>query len=142
MKKNTNIPKEICNQLDILESSETLILIILVGVLIRFFYLKNQKEILIKNQLCPEDNNASNKNGFCIELASSLLIIYGLIGFYNQSKTITNTSRKAGNLTSDQCIDTVLSEIVLIIALIRLYQLFKSNSQKDNSLLESEEALI
>lgn len=126
-----NLHKEIQPQLGILENSETLLTIIIIGSIIRLGYLGKQKEMLVNSVLCPEKNVNSNKDGFCIELLSSLLILYGLFGFYNQSKDILHQSCKVGTATKNQCIDTLLSEIVLSVSLIRLYQLFKTNDQRN-----------
>ncbi len=116
-------------QLDILENSEVLLKIIIIGSLIRLIYLREQKYQLINSKLCVIRNKYNNSNGFCMQLISSLLVLYGLFGFYDQSKNIS----KSSTASEEQRVEVCLSEIVIAVSLIRLYILFLSNDNSDVS---------
>lgn len=139
MQSSNNAAEQVQGQLDILENSENLLVIIIIGTLIRLGYLKMQKQALTNSVLCPENNQRSNSNDFCIQLVSSLLILYGLFGFYNQSKDIARESCRAGTITNNQCLEIKLGGIIIAVSLVRLYQLLESNNQNNVALANQNE---
>ncbi len=133
-----NFNEEQKAQFNILENSEVLLTVIIIGSLMRLMYINMQKNQLVNSVLCPKTNESNSSNGFCIQLVSSLLVIYGLFGFYNQSINIARASSKEGSVAKEQCMEITLSEVVILVSLIRLYMLFLANDNANASVRNQE----
>ena len=77
-----------------------------------------------------------------IQAVSSLIILYALFEFYGQSQDLLQQACENGTATA-QKLDLTLSEIIILVGLIRFVQLVNSEEevQAGESSMETIEAL-
>lgn len=78
-----------------------------------------------------------------IQAVSSLIILYALFEFYGQSQDLLQQACENGTATAAQKLDLTLSEIIILVGLIRFVQLVNSEEevQAGESSMETIEAL-
>jgi len=130
----SQLPKEIQEQLAILNRSQSLTMIIIAGILMRYKSMDLQKQQLICNALCPEQAESdSGTDALQMQVASSLIILYALFAFNHQSQNLLQEACESGNATKGLKLELTLSEISILIALIRFFQLVKTDENVQNS---------
>ena len=70
-----------------------------------------------------------------------MIILYALFEFYGQSQDLLQQACKNGTATAAQKLDLTLSEIIILVGLIRFVQLVNSeegNQAKESSMETSE----
>ena len=138
----TDLSDEVKQQLELLNKSQFLILIIVVGTLMRYKSLDIQKQQILCKALCPEAFEPEYQPDILqIQAVSSLIILYALFEFYGQSQDLLQQACKNGTATAAQKLDLTLSEIIILVGLIRFVQLVNSeegNQAKESSMETSE----
>lgn len=129
----SQLPKEVQEQLAILNRSQSLTMIIIAGILMRYKSMDLQKQQLICNALYPEQTDLdSGSDALQMQVASSLIILYALFAFNHQSQSLLQQACESGNTTAGPELELTLSEISILIALIRLFQLVKIDEKMEN----------
>ena len=128
----TQLSDEVKQQLELLNKSQSLIMTIVAGTLMRYKSLDIQKQQI----LCQP-------NVLQIQAVSSLIILYALFEFYGQSQDLLQQACENGTATAAQKLDLTLSEIIILVGLIRFVQLVNSEEevQAGESSMETIEAL-
>lgn len=147
--KCTNIealPKEIKQQLCLLDHSQQLMARIFIGLLLQYQALDVDRVRLL-NSVQPE---GCCKTDGCpdplkMRLSSSLIILSSLLGFQNQLEQTNAQTRKAGECPDET--DAQLGLIVIMIAVIRYFRLLEPDAadhgiDRQNALDKEEEAVI
>ena len=136
----THLSDEVKQQLELLNKSQSLIMTIVAGTLMRYKSLDIQKQQI----LCPEAFEPEcQPNVLQIQAVSSLIILYALFEFYGQSQDLLQQACENGTATAAQKLDLTLSEIIILVGLIRFVQLVNSEEevQAGESSMETIEAL-
>ena len=136
----TQLSDEVKQQLELLNKSQSLIMTIVAGTLMRYKSLDIQKQQILCKALCPEAFEPEcQPNVLQIQAVSSLIILYALFEFYGQSQQACEN----GTATAAQKLDLTLSEIIILVGLIRFVQLVNSEEevQAGESSMETIEAL-
>lgn len=136
----TQLSDEVKQQLELLNKSQSLIMTIVAGTLMRYKSLDIQKQQI----LCPEAFEPEcQPNVLQIQAVSSLIILYALFEFYGQSQDLLQQACENGTATAAQKLDLTLSEIIILVGLIRFVQLVNSEEevQAGESSMETIEAL-
>lgn len=121
-------------QLELLNRSQEYLNYVLAGILLQHYYLTVQKQILIDSVENPETFDLNcYPDIFQLQALASLLVLYALFGFYEQSKDLAREACKANTDLSDAKADIVLNETAITVSLIRFARLLKQNgnAQKD-----------
>lgn len=140
----TQLSDEVKQQLELLNQSQSLIMTIIAGILMRYKSLDVQKQQILCKALCQEDFQPEcQQNILQIQAASSLIILYALFEFYGQSQDLLQQACENGTATAAQKLDLTLSEIIILVGLIRFVQLVHSDEtvQVEKSSKETMEAL-
>lgn len=140
----TQLSDEVKQQLELLNKSQSLIMTIVAGTLMRYKSLDIQKQQILCKALCPETfQSECQPNVLQIQAVSSLIILYALFEFYGQSQNLLQQACENGTATAAQKLDLTLSEIIILVALIRFVQLVHSEEavQAGESSMETIEAL-
>ena len=140
----TQLSDEVKQQLELLNKSQSLIMTIVAGTLMRYKSLDIQKQQILCKALCPESfEPGSHPNVLQIQTVSSLIILYALFEFYGQSQDLLQQACENGTATAAQKLDLTLSEIIILVGLIRFVQLVNSEEevQAGESSMETIEAL-
>lgn len=112
----------VCSQLDLIEQSQELIRIILGGIALQYHALDVQRDLLLDQALHPGDFRPDcHPDPIQIRLGASLMVLYALLGFQNQSQELALQACEAGE--DADLVEPLLSAIILIVALIRLVRL-------------------
>lgn len=127
--QSANPVDSLADQLKLLDNSKQLILIIMAGLVLQIKSIDGLKEQLLKPDSTPCPDPAS------LRLSSSLLILYALFGFKNQSDSTAEQACAAG-LPVDFT-ESELSAVVITVALIRFVRLLQA-SQSANTAAEEE----
>ena len=139
----TQLSDEVKQQLELLNKSQSLIMTIVAGTLMRYKSLDIQKQQILCKALCPEAFEPEcQPNVLQIQAVSSLIILYALFEFYGQSQDLLQQACENGT-TAAQKLDLTLSEIIILVGLIRFVQLVNSEEevQAGESSMETIEAL-
>ena len=140
----TQLSDEVKQQLELLNKSQSLIMTIVAGTLMRYKSLDIQKQQILCKALCPEAFEPEcQPNVLQIQAVSSLIILYALFEFYGQSQDLLRQACENGTATAAQKLDLTLSEIIILVGLIRFVQLVNSEEevQAGESSMETIEAL-
>lgn len=132
-----NLSDNLKTQLELINNSQYYMTFIIIGILLRYKSLDVQRDILINkaiNQECFEIY--SYPNVFQMQAVSSILVLYALVEFYNQSKDISNQAKCSGVDTYDEDLEVLMSGIVIIIAIIRFFQFLKNTP--DQTIVQEE----
>ncbi len=131
-------------ELELLDRSLGYLSYVLAGILLQYYYLTVQKQILIDSTENPEIFDLScYPDSFQLQALASLLVLYALLGFYEQSKDLAWEACKANADPSDAKADIVLNETAITVSLIRFARLLKQNGnakkgEKDETILQEE----
>ena len=121
------ISDEAKEQLKLLNKSQSLIMTIVAGILMRYKSLDIQKQQLLCKEQCPEEVQSDcQSNILQIQAVSSLVILYALFEFYGQSRALLQQAYENGTETAAQKLDLTLSEIIILVSLMRFAQLVHS----------------
>lgn len=139
----SQLPDDVKCQLDILNNSQSLIMTIIAGILLRYKSMDVQKQQLICSTLCPDDFNPEcGPDVLQMQVVSSLIILYALFEFYNQSQCLLQQACENGTATAGQKLDLTLSEIIILVALIRFFQLVKVEEEAEGLPVEESPELV
>ena len=93
-----------------------------------------------RQALCPEAFEPEcQPNILQIQAVSSLIILYALFEFYEQSQNLLQKAHENGTATAEQKLDLTLSEIIILVGLIRFVQLVNSGEEVQEEDLSMEE---
>lgn len=138
----SQLPEEVKQQLEILNHSQSLTLTIVAGILMRYKSMDLQKQQLICSTLCPDQIDPNGDAELLqLQVASSLVILYALFGFHQQSQCLLQQACENDTVTSGQKLDLTLSTVSILVALIRLFQTIKDDQtvqNKESPLLTTE----
>ncbi|WP_040196536.1 hypothetical protein [Candidatus Soleaferrea massiliensis] len=130
-----DLPDEVLSQLSLLDNSQYYIRMIMGALAIQYQFLDVQRDKLLCSTLHPECfDEACYPDTFKLQLLASLITIYALFGFYNQSEQIACEAAQAGNCDTKLTRDVRLSATILLVALIRLFQLVQTESEQNAQL--------
>lgn len=116
-------------QIEIINTSMNYILLIIVAVILSYESLCIQKKQLIC-QITPTEACACLPNVFPIQLTSNLLTLIAVIYFYCIAKQTKNSPVVDCKTKCSNNINYISSLLVLIAAILRLYNLIYQNSNK------------
>ncbi len=117
MYNNTNfdidsLSDNLKTQLELINNSQYYMTFIIIGILLRYKSIDVQRNILIDNVINPENFQIDNyPNVFQMQAVSSILVLYALVEFYNQSKDISNQAKCSGLDTYDEDLEVLMSGI-------------------------------
>lgn len=136
----SKLSDEVKQQLGLLDKSQSLIMTIVAGTLMRYKSLDIQKQQILCKALCPEAFEPEcQPNILQIQAVSSLIILYALFEFYEQSQNLLQKAHENGTATAEQKLDLTLSEIIILVGLIRFVQLVNSGEEVQEEDLSMEE---
>lgn len=111
----------LCEQVKIIENSQSLIRTIFLGLAMQYKSLDMQHQQLCDIICGQEDGTEPCPDPKAIQIGASLIILYALLGFQNQAKGIARQTEESG-LCPDAT-DIQLGALVILVALIRLFRL-------------------
>lgn len=115
---------ELQKQLDLLDNSQRLIFISLLGILLQYKAIDVQRDAL----LCPDsDQAACLPDPNTMRLGASLLIILSLLGFQAQTEELNSQACAAGQKPDTS--EPILNGTAISIAMIRYLQLAQAACQ-------------
>ena len=130
--KEPPLSDEIQEQLSLLENSQELIRIILLGISLQYKALSLQKCQLLENAGYTQGGNtAAPLEPQSVQIAASLIVLYALFGFQRQAEDIACQTALSGG-----CVDWTepkLNATVILVALMRLCRLTSSKAETDSA---------
>lgn len=136
---NGTVPDEIQAQLQLLDTSQRYICVILIGILLQYGALSLQREQLLSSVFCPSAPIPCKGEPEAMRLTASLLVLFSLLGFQNQAETLNAQACAAGQ--QPDCAEPILGGTAILIALIRFVRLLRATSQSDATLAGEEVSL-
>ena len=125
--------EELQKQLDLLDNSQRLVFISLLGILLQYKAIDVQRDAL----LCPDSVQASClPDPNTMRLGASLLIILSLLGFQVQTEELNRQACAAGQKPNVS--EPILNSTAIGIAMIRYLQLAQSACQPADSTQQNE----
>lgn len=116
------LSEEQCQQLEILENTQRLLVPIIASLLLQYKAAEIDKQMLLDKVYCPETFDANNYiTPNWIRVIGSLMVLYSLSGFQRQSEFIAE--QKAEACQPNGYLEPSLNRIVIAIAVIRFLQL-------------------
>lgn len=136
------LPEEARRQLDFLNRAEYHLNFVLAGILLRYQLFHNQRAMLLDSACCPETfDKDCYPSSFQIEVVSSLLVLYALFGFHRQAQDIACLVSQEGGCLEGENLEVFLSALVILVALIRLFQVLRENGENTPEQTPEEELL-
>lgn len=127
-----DLPDEVKSELKQLDRAECNLNFILAGILLRYKLFHVQRAMLLDSTLSPETfDEACYPDTFQMQVVSSILVLYALFGYYQLSDEALQQAVTAGGDGCSANLEVTLSGIVILVALIRFVQLFKSAPEEN-----------
>ena len=129
--------EDLQRQLEILDNSQRLVFISLLGILLQYKSIDAQRDTLLSNAFCSDSvQPACLPDPKTMRLGASLLIILALLGFQVQTEELNRQAAAAGQ--DPNASESVLNSTAIAIAMIRYLQLVQAACQTPASPNQSE----
>lgn len=124
------LSEEVQGQLAVLNNTEDLIELIVAGLALQLKAVDVQRSMLLDSACCPDTFRAEcYPDPQAFRLGASLITLYALLGFQNQSVSLAEQACSAGE--TPDTVEPTLGSIIILIALIRFFRLLQAGQTGD-----------
>ena len=124
------LSEEVQGQLAVLNNTENLIQLIVAGLALQRKAVDVQRAMLLDNACCPDTfRTECYPDPQSFRLGASLITLYALLGFQNQSVSLAKQACAAGE--TPDTVEPTLGSIIILTALIRFFRLLQAGQTGD-----------